>query len=140
MHSICSFSVYGSFVWQHFVWIHDAVRVENLLDTTHVVYHSDTLGVVEEASLLVSDTMLGTDASARILHEVHHERFDHVVQLLLQGLVFVAWDSDVQVKVAVSDVAEACRSDLLFLSCGELRGCIDQVLGFIHDLVEIVTA
>ena len=123
---------------QYFVWIHNAVGVEYCLDALHVVYHGLALRVVQEACLLEADAVLGADAASCFFDEVHDERLDHVIQLLLEGFVLVARDGDVQVQVAVANVAETGGQDLLLLGGGKLGGVGDEGSGLVHDSIEVL--
>jgi len=95
-------------VWQHFIWVHNAIWVEYLLDAAHVVDHGNAFGVIKEAGFLETDSMLCAYTSACIFDKVHYEWLDYVVQFLLKWLVFVAWDCNMQMEVAVSYVAKSC--------------------------------
>ena len=49
--------------------------------------------------------MLGRDAALSVPYVLHHEWVNKVVKSLLQGLVVVAWYCDIQMQVAITDVA-----------------------------------
>ena len=53
--------------------------------------------------------MLSTYATFMIPDEGHHEWIDQIVNPFLKVCVLVAWDTAVEVKVSITDVAIADR-------------------------------
>jgi len=96
------------------------VRVKSCLDSGHSFNHVARLGVVKERRLLLTDAMLGTDATIHLANVVHHKWLYYVLSALLQAYIVVAGQNDVQMKVSVADMTVTVWLNFLLLFCVKL--------------------
>ena len=87
------------------------IWVKSLLDGRHRLDHGATLRVVQEGWLLLPDAMLRRHTAVNFATVIHHKRLDHILRPFLEASVFIAGQDDVQVKVAVADMAVAIRQN-----------------------------
>ena len=111
------------------------IWVKRLLDGRHRLDHGAALRVVQEGWLLLPDAMLRRHAPVHLATVIHHKRLDHILRSFLEASVFIAGQDDVQVEIAVADMAMAIRQNQLLLLFGEFGGGLDQRAGLVHDLV-----
>ena len=59
--------------------------------------------------------MLGTHTTLTVSYEFHDEWVNDIVDALLEVKIVIAWNTAIQVKVAIADVPITYSDDRLFL-------------------------
>ena len=80
---------------------------------------------MQEVRFLLADSVLCGNTAANLAAVVHDEGLDHAFGPLLQASVFVAWQHNVQVQVAIADVTVSIWKDKLFFFRGKLGRILD---------------
>ena len=71
------------------------IGVQRLLKRRHGLDHSARFGVVEEARLLLADSVLGAHATVYLAHVVHYEGFNDSLGPLLETLIVIAREDNI---------------------------------------------
>ena len=63
--------------------------------------------------------MLGTHAPFVVTHEAHHERINQIIEAGIEVFILVAFDTNVQVKIAIAEMSISGGRKFVFFLLAE---------------------
>ena len=82
--------------------------------------------------------MLGTHAAFVVTYEAHHERIDQIVEASVEVFIFVAFDTNVQVKISIAEMTISNGRKFVLFLLTESRSVFDDLLCRLYALVEVL--
>jgi hypothetical protein len=124
-------------LWIHyyFIWIHNAIRIENIFNVLHVLNHLRCLGVWEILCFLETYTMFCTYTTSDSFDIFEHKRINHITQSILKRGVIITWNRDIKMQISITDVTIACYLYLLFLGIIKLIWASNDLFHFLNYFV-----